>query len=142
MWPGLSKDVGLWTRFCIRCQQSKIQSHAKSSVPRVPVPGRRFFHMHLDLVGPLPSSQRFSYLLMVIDRTSRWPEAVSLSSVTSEACARAFISTLVSRFGVPALLTLDRKFPVYILRLVGGLFHLWNFENYDYQFSSPEQWND
>ena len=24
VWPGLSKDFGLWTRSCLRCQQSKI----------------------------------------------------------------------------------------------------------------------
>ena len=44
----------------------------------------------------------------MIDRTSRWPEAVPLSSITAESCARAFISTWISRFGVPALLTSDR----------------------------------
>ena len=49
--------------------------------------------MHLDLVGPLPSSQGFHYLLTMIDRTSRWLEPVPLSSNTSEACAQAFIST-------------------------------------------------
>ena len=44
----------------------------------------------------------------MIDRTSRWPEAFLLSSITAETCARVFISTWVSRFGVPALLTSDR----------------------------------
>ena len=107
MWPCLSKDVALWTRSCLQCQQSKIQSHVRSIVPRINVPGRRFSHMHLDLVEPLPASQGYSYLLTMIDRTSRWPEAVPLSSFTVETCARAFISTWVSRFGVPALLTSD-----------------------------------
>ena len=67
-----------------------------------------FSQMHLDLVGPLPASQGYSYLLTMIDRTYRWPEAVPLSSITTETCARAFISTWVSQFGVPALLTSDR----------------------------------
>ena len=42
VWPGIDKDVGLWTRSCIRCQHSKIQSHMKSSIPRTPVPDRNF----------------------------------------------------------------------------------------------------
>ena len=108
VWPGLSKDVGLWTRSCLQCQQSKIQSHVKSSVPSIEVPGRRFSHVHLDLVGSLPASQGFSYLLTMIDRTSSWPEAVPLSSITSESCDRTFISTWVSRFGVSSILTSDR----------------------------------
>ena len=53
----------------------------------------------------MPASQGYSYLLTMIDRTSRWPEAVPLSSITAETCTRAFISTWVSRFGVPALHT-------------------------------------
>ena len=64
--------------------------------------------MYLDMVGLLPASQGYSYLLTMINRTSRWPEAVPLSSITTETYARAFISTWVSRFGVPALLTSDR----------------------------------
>ena len=56
----------------------------------------------------MPSCQGFSYLLTMIDRTSRWPAAVPLSSITSKACTRAFISSWVSRFGVPALLTSDQ----------------------------------
>ena len=108
VWPGLSRDVGLWTRSCLRCQQSKIQTHVKSSVPAIPVPSRRFSHVHIDIVGPLPSSQGYSYLLTMIDRTTRWPEAVPLSSISTESCVRAFISTWVSRFGVPSTLTSDR----------------------------------
>ena len=72
VWPGIGKDVGLWTRSCLRCQHSKVQSHDKSTVPSIVVPGRRFSRVHLDLVGPLPSSQGYSYLLTMIDRTSRW----------------------------------------------------------------------
>ena len=56
----------------------------------------------------MPSSQGFSYLLTMMDRTSRWPEAVLLSSTMAESCARAFISTWVFRFGVLAMLTSDR----------------------------------
>ena len=101
VWPGLARDVGLWSRSCLRCQQSKIQTHVRSSVPSIPVPGKRFFHVHL--VGPLRSSQGFSYILTMKDR-----RGLPLSSITAKACARAFISTWVSRFGVPALLTSDR----------------------------------
>ena len=38
----------------------------------------------------------------MIGRTTLWPEAVPLSFVSTEVCVRAFISTWVSRFGVPA----------------------------------------
>ena len=54
VWPGLSRDIGLCSRACLRCQQSKVKSLVKSPVPSISVPGRRFSYVHLDLVGPLP----------------------------------------------------------------------------------------
>ncbi len=100
--------VGLWARSRLQCQRSKVQNHVKSSVPSIPVPSRRFSHVHIDIVGPLPSSLGYSYLLTMIDRTTRWPEAVPLASISTESCVRAFISSWVSRFGVPSTLTSDR----------------------------------
>ena len=79
-----------------------------STVPSIPVPSWRFSHVHVDLVGPLPSSQGYSYLLTMIDRTTRWPEVIPMSSISDESCVHAFISAWVSRFGVSAVLTLDR----------------------------------
>ena len=108
VWPKMSTEIGSWARSCLQCQRSKISSHVRSIVPQIPVPGRRFSHVHIDIVGPLPSSHGFSYLLTMIDRTTRWPEAVPLSSITAESCIQAFISTWVSRFGVPSTLTSDR----------------------------------
>ena len=95
VWQGMSRDVGLWAKSCIPCQTSKISTHIHSTVPSIPVPTRRFSHVHVDIVGPLLSSQGHSYLLTMIDRTTRWPES----------CVNAFISTWISRFGVSAVLT-------------------------------------
>ena len=31
-------------------------------------------HVHVDIVGPLPTIEEYSYLFMIIDRFTRWPE--------------------------------------------------------------------
>ena len=108
VWKNLSKDVGLWARSCIPCQKSKVQIHTRSNIPSIPVPNRRFSHLHVDLVGPLPVSGGFNYLFTMIDRTTRWPEIVPLSSISAASCAQALLSGWVSRFGVPSVLTSDR----------------------------------
>ena len=59
-------------------------------------------------MGPLPSSQGYFYLLTMIDQTTRWPEVAPLSSNSAESFAHAFLSTRISRFGVPAGFTSDR----------------------------------
>jgi hypothetical protein len=47
-------------------------------------------------------------LFTIIDRTSRWPEAIPLASITAAVCARALFAGWVSCFGVPATITSDR----------------------------------
>ena len=105
VWEFLSKDVNLWAQSCLDCQRSKIQSHVKSPVQHIPVPGRRFSHIHVDLVGPLSQSDGFSYLF-IIDR-SRWSEAVPLKSTTAEECARVILCSWIPLFGVPSVITSD-----------------------------------
>lgn len=108
VWHGLKKDVRDWTNTCVECQRAKVHRHTKAPLEAFPVPERRFDHVNVDLVGPLPSSQGFTYLLTMVDRTTRWPEAVPLTSVASVEVTRAFIGTWIARFGTPSDISSDR----------------------------------
>ena len=108
VWRGLKKDVLAWAGSCVSCQRAKVHKHTRAPLEPFSVPERRFDHVNVDLVGPLPSSRGFTYLLTMVDRTTRWPEAVPLSSTTAAEVARAFIAVWVARFGTPADLSSDR----------------------------------
>jgi len=108
VWHGMRRDISAWCRTCTACQSSKVQQHVKAPVQPIIVPERAFSHVHVDIVGPLPLSRGYSYLLTVIDRTTRWPEALPLQNITADECARAFISGWVARYGSPLEITSDR----------------------------------
>ncbi len=65
-------------------------------------------HIHIDLVGPLPQSKVFSYILTCIDQFTHWADAIPLTNVTVQSAAEAFVSIWISRFGVPSTITTDR----------------------------------
>jgi cleavage and polyadenylation specificity factor subunit 1 len=108
VWHGMNKDITRWCRECVSCQASKIQRHFKAPVQAMSISPLRFTQVHVDIVGPLPSSGGFTYLLTAIDRTTRWPEAFPLADITASSCANAFLLGWVARFGVPLEITSDR----------------------------------
>jgi transposase InsO family protein len=107
-WPGIRKFVRRFAQQCLSCQRAKVSKHVHLAPETIAVPRRRFEHVHVDLVGPLPQSSGFSYLFTIVDRTTRWPEAIPLSSIAAADCAAALFSGWIQRFGVPSVITSDR----------------------------------
>ena len=107
-WPHMAKFVSVFARQCLFCQKGKIHRHVSLAAAHIPVPIRRFAHIHVDIVGPLPVSNSNMYLFTILDRTTRWPEAVPMAGTTAAACADALLAGWIQRFGVPSTITSDR----------------------------------
>ena len=108
VWHGLKKDVKQWCKECHSCQAAKIQRHTKAPLfSRLP-PAGRFLSLHVDLVGPLPPSEGMTYLFTVIDRFTRWPEAIPIPDARTSTCVKALIRHWIARFGIPNDITSDR----------------------------------
>ena len=107
-WPNQSKDITGWVKACLPCQRSKVHRHTRPATKFIPMPTDRFDHLHIDLVGPLPPSNGFTYLLTIVDRYTRWPEAIPVSDTTTSTIVTALLYNWVSRYGLPRLITSDR----------------------------------
>jgi hypothetical protein len=108
VWRGMATDLNLWCKQCANCQRAKVHKHVHLPPETVPIPPRRFSHLHVDLVGPLPPSGGCQYIFTIIDRTSRWVEATPLAAITAADCAKALFESWIARYGVPAAITSDR----------------------------------
>ena len=108
VWSGMRSDVLRWARQCQACGASKVTKHTNPPVIPIPVPDVRFEHVHVDIVGPFTPDRGYTHLLTIIDRTTKWPEAIPIVNTTTEAVIQAFLDGWISRFGIPATVTSDR----------------------------------
>ncbi|KAG7166683.1 pol Pro-Pol polyprotein-like 3 [Homarus americanus] len=103
VWPSINSGV-----HGTACQSSEIQRHTKSPVGTFLPPSGHFDHVHVNIVGPLPPSEGFPYLLTIVNRFTHCSEAVPITEIISQAVAKAFVFGWVARLWVPSTVTTDR----------------------------------
>ncbi len=85
VWHGLSSDITAWAHGCLACQQGKIHRHIRLAPQPITIPQRRFSHLFVDWVGQLQYSNNFNYIFSIINRSSKWMEAIPLSEMFAAA---------------------------------------------------------
>ncbi len=108
VWAGLIKEVSDWACNCLDCQGAKVICRAYIRLQHIPIPTMRFRQIHVDLIGFLVKSLGFTHLFTIIDGTRRRAEPIPLKLTSKVACT-AFFRGWTSLFGIPAVITSDKR---------------------------------
>ena len=99
----LKKSAGL----ALHVKNKKLQGTKKAPLKSYQKSSRIFQVWHVDLSEPMPNSNSCCYLFACTDRYTCWMEAVGVPDATTATCARAFVTNIIARFGVPSQIVCD-----------------------------------
>jgi hypothetical protein len=63
---------------------------------------------HLDFRGPLPVSNRFKYVVVVVESTALFPEILVTKTPYTSEMAHILYDDIFTRYGVPKIIITDR----------------------------------
>jgi hypothetical protein len=109
-WLSALHDARNIIQQCDACQLFATKPHAPASeLHTIPVTWP-FAQWGLDQVGPLPKSSRGShtYLLVVVDKFSKWIEAVPVTNQEATTAVK-FFESIVYRYGIPNSIITDNS---------------------------------
>ena len=103
--PGVDEMIKNTIAKCIPCQA--VGTNTKEPIGSTEMPERPWDTLHMDFYGPLPSGE---YLLVVIDRYSRFPEVEVLRS-TKASSVIPKLDKIFAVHGIPRIIKTDNGPP-------------------------------
>jgi hypothetical protein len=106
----MAKDITVFCESCSACQASKTSNQRPHGLLHtLPIPMRPWELVGIDFMVPLPKSQDFDYLMVVIDQlTSSVHLILTNTKVTATQVAWLYLSEVIRLHGVPASIISDR----------------------------------
>ena len=109
-WPSINKDVSTYCKTCHVCQVVGKPNKKIPVAPLKPIPvlEEPFARIVIDCVGPLPKTKSgHEYLLTIMDSATRFPEAIPLRRITTQAVTKALVK-FFTLFGLPKVIQSDQ----------------------------------
>jgi len=109
-WPRMVKEIREYIRNCELCVKRKGGGDNKSPLNPIPPPDHVWQCMAMDIMGPLTPSgiNNHKYILVMGEYLTRYVTVASMPDETAESVAKAFITNIITRHGVPETVLTDQ----------------------------------
>jgi hypothetical protein len=127
-WPKMTRDTFAFCESCGKCQMIKTSNQRPAGLlHNLPIPNRPWASIGIDFMGPLPESNGYDYIMVVICRlTSMIHLIATVITVKATEVAELYYREIVRLHGLPESIVSDRdskftsKFWKELHRITGG----------------------
>jgi len=108
-WPGLREDIKKYVQGCLKCQQNKVQHQRKAGeLHPLEIPKGLWQEISIDMIGPLPSSNRMDAILVIVDRFMKMIRLkTTTTNISSEGIAKIYRDEIWKLHGIPRTILSD-----------------------------------
>ena len=125
-WFGMTRDIRAYILSCSPCNHAKKNSRVARAEMQMYHAGFPMERVHLDFLGPLPTSTRGNTcILVLVDQFTKWVECIPLPDQTAKSTAEAMLE-IFGRLGTPLEIFTDqgRNFESNLFHEVCRLMHI------------------
>src|SRR3954451_21043239 len=106
-WPTLFKDARKFILSCDECQRTGNISRRNEIPMSYSLVIEPFDCWGYDFMGPFPSSEGYTHILVDVDYVTKWVDAIPTKSADGETSLKMLKDIIFPRFGVPRYLMTD-----------------------------------
>ncbi|KAK1614692.1 hypothetical protein QYE76_020209, partial [Lolium multiflorum] len=106
-WPTLFKDARKFILSCDECQRVGNISRRNEMPMNYTLVIEPFDCWGFDFMGPFPSSDGNTHILVAVDYVTKWVEAIPTKSADGETSIKMLVDIIFPRFGVPRYIMTD-----------------------------------
>jgi phosphoglycolate phosphatase-like HAD superfamily hydrolase len=126
-WPTLRKDIRTYIEGCSICQRTRLRHRPPpTTLQPSEIPTQNWQRISVDLIGPLPRSQDYDAIMVVVDYLSKMAHFLPCdTTLTGEGAAKMYLESIFKLHGIAESMTSDRgpqfasKFATEFKKLIG-----------------------
>ena len=114
-WLSMSHDIELYCKTCSICATTKdTNSKPAGLLHSLPILDRPWQSIGMDFIGPLPKSNKFNYLLVIVDQLTSQVHLVPITmTMTTREVVWLLLKEVVRLHGIPKSLVSNRDTPYF-----------------------------
>ena len=109
-WPQMRNDVKRYIKGCDTCQRNKIlRTRPTTHLHPLPIPTGPWEEISIDMIGPLPESDGYDAILVIVDRFSKMIRLRAVNTtLSSEELGDIYRDDIWRQHGIPRRIISDR----------------------------------